>query len=182
MLPLADGFGSSADEFATELGLFATIVLGVMAVRRIRRGDRPRVRLAGWLLLSASLATAAAAVTLPSRYLRPRIAKIRPVSTATLEILSPLPGQVVHRPVMEVDLRLSGGRIVRRATTRLRPDEGHVHVSIDGNLTSMTFGLRQRTDIKGLARGAHLLQAEFVAADHGPFNPRVRSVVTFRVE
>jgi len=29
--------------------------------------------------------------------------------------------------------------------------------------------------------GRHLLQAEFVAADHGPFDPRVRTSVAFQV-
>ncbi|HEY3208529.1 MAG TPA: hypothetical protein VGL18_01855 [Actinomycetota bacterium] len=29
--------------------------------------------------------------------------------------------------------------------------------------------------------GRHVLEAEFVAADHGPFNPRVRTSVAFRV-
>ena len=36
----------------------------------------------------------------------------------------------------------------------------------------MTYGLVQLVDIRGLAPGEHTLEAEFVAADHGPFDPR----------
>ena len=44
---------------------------------------------------------------------------------------------------------------------------------------SILAGLAQ--DIKNLKRGTHLLTAEFVAVDHGIFNPRVIQTVTFRV-
>jgi hypothetical protein len=43
----------------------------------------------------------------------------------------------------------------------------------------MTFGLVQELDVRSLAPGPHTLTAEFVAADHGPFDPRVIASVTF---
>jgi hypothetical protein len=43
----------------------------------------------------------------------------------------------------------------------------------------MTYGPVQRIVISNLAPGPHVLHAEFVAADHGPFNPPVRTTVTF---
>jgi hypothetical protein len=61
----------------------------------------------------------------------------------------------------------------------LTSDEGHVHVSVDGRIISQTFSLSQKIDAP--KRGSHLLQAEFVAKDHGPFIPRVLSTVTFTV-
>jgi len=43
----------------------------------------------------------------------------------------------------------------------------------------MTYGLDQEVDV---AKGAHLLQAEYVANDHFPFNPRVIVVSTIVVQ
>jgi hypothetical protein len=43
----------------------------------------------------------------------------------------------------------------------------------------MTYGKEQRVPIGYLEPGPHVLQAEFVAADHGPFNPRVTAITQF---
>ena len=44
----------------------------------------------------------------------------------------------------------------------------------------MTYGPLQSLDLRGVSPGLHTLTAEFVAADHGPFNPRVIATTTFR--
>jgi hypothetical protein len=44
---------------------------------------------------------------------------------------------------------------------------------------SMTYGTVQRVVVANLAPGPHVLGAEFVAVDHGPFNPPVTASVTF---
>ena len=111
--------------------------------------------------------------------LRPRPATIRPASTATLQILNPTEGQVVPGELLRVRLSLQGGRIVDAASTTLTPNAGHIHVSIDGRLVSMTYGVTQLVEVGQLAHGEHTLTAEFVAADHGPFVPRVIATVTF---
>ena len=36
--------------------------------------------------------------------------------------------------------------------------------------------------IPDVAPGHHVVQVEFVATDHGPFNPRVIAVVSFEVK
>jgi hypothetical protein len=46
----------------------------------------------------------------------------------------------------------------------------------------MTYGLVQLVDIRGLAPGEHMLEAEFVAADHAPFDPPVTARATFTIE
>lgn len=100
----------------------------------------------------------------------------RPRSTASLAIASPAPGSEVTGPTLRVTLRLTGGEIVPQTSTNLTPDKGHVHLSLDGKVISMSYGVEQDVPV---TPGPHLLQAEFVATDHFPFNPRVISVATF---
>ncbi len=100
----------------------------------------------------------------------------RPRSTASLAILTPAPGSEVTGPTLRVKLRLTGGEIVPQTSTNLTPDKGHVHLSLDGKVISMIYGVEQDVPV---AAGPHLLQAEFVAMDHFPFNPRVTTVATF---
>ena len=76
-------------------------------------------------------------------------------------------------------MTLPGGHIINTSTTTLTPDTGHIHLSLDGKLVSMTYGLVQVVDISGLSPGPHTLGAEFVAADHAPFDPRVVATVQF---
>ena len=107
-------------------------------------------------------------------------AMARPTSTATLEIVDPVDDAVVSGDSVEVVFALEGGTLIDLAETEVRPDEGHLHVTVDGALVSMTGGLRQ--ELGHLAPGPHLLKAEYVAADHAPFEPRVLAAVAFTVE
>jgi hypothetical protein len=104
----------------------------------------------------------------------------RPTSTATLRIARPRDDAVVRDDEVDVMFDLDGGSLVDLTTTAVRPDEGHLHVTLDGALVSMTGGLRQT--LQGLTPGPHLLKAEFVASDHAPFEPRVVAAVAFTVE
>jgi len=94
----------------------------------------------------------------------------RPASTATLTIVSPTPNESVTGPNVHVVIGLEGATIVSATTTDIRPDQGHIHLYVDNNLVSMNYGTTQ--DLPA-APGTHILHAEFVAADHVPFNPRV---------
>lgn len=103
----------------------------------------------------------------------------RPASTGKVTILSPTPGEVVHGTVLHVRLQLTGAHLVPTASANITPDTGHIHVSIDGKIKSLLAGLTYNAT--GLTPGLHLLTIEFVAADHGPFNPRVIVRQTFTV-
>lgn len=103
----------------------------------------------------------------------------RPSSTATLAIVSPRNGAVVTGTSVDLRVRLEGAKIVAQTTQRIEPDEGHLHVVLDGALISMTEGTEQT--IPDLTTGLHRIQVEFVASDHVPFDPRVVSVVSFEV-
>ena len=104
----------------------------------------------------------------------------RPRSTAKLTILSPHNGQTIHGRAQELRLGLTGARIVPQTTTRIRPDQGHVHLLVDGRLVAMNYGLNER--LPTLTPGQHVVQVEFVASDHLPFDPRVLAQAAFQVQ
>jgi hypothetical protein len=109
----------------------------------------------------------------------PPTAQARPSSDATLAILEPQPGDMVPGGDVTVRLELDGGRITEQVTTNLRPDEGHIHLKLDGRTITLLGSLDEV--VPDVPAGQHVLEAEFVAADHGPFDPRVLSTVTFTV-
>jgi hypothetical protein len=127
----------------------------------------------GLAILGAALLLAACsgqpAATEPS--LPPSLGP-RPSSPATVEIVQPTSGQTVTGQTVHVVLRLNGATIVPQTSTAIRPDEGHVHLYVNGVLVSMNYGLEQDLPIQP---GSTVLKAEFVAADHAPFSPRVWS-------
>jgi len=101
-------------------------------------------------------------------------------SPAVVAIVSPTQGQVVTGTSVHIVLSLKNAQIVPATTTNVRPDQGHVHLYVDNVLVSMNYGLEQDLPVKP---GTYQLKAEFVAADHVPFDPRVwSSVVLFTVQ
>ncbi len=103
----------------------------------------------------------------------------RPSSPATVEIVEPANGATVVGTSVHVALKLTGAKIVDATTTNIRPDEGHVHLYLNGLVVSMNYGLEQDLPV---TPGTYVFRAEFVAADHAPFNPRVESAeVVFTV-
>lgn len=99
-------------------------------------------------------------------------------STATLAFREPADGATLPGEEARVLLRLDGGRVVD-VTTPVTPDTGHIHLSIDGTLVSMTYGTVQVVDLRPYGPGTHTLLAEFVAADHRSFAPPVTAALTF---
>jgi hypothetical protein len=94
-------------------------------------------------------------------------------------IVSPNDGATIHGSTVHVRVRLTGGTIVPLTTKALTPNQGHLHITLDDTLVSMTGDTSQTlTDV---APGQHLLTVEFVATDHLPFEPRVLDEVSFRV-
>jgi len=104
----------------------------------------------------------------------------RPTSTAELTIASPENGDRLAGDTAQLEIDLKGAEVVDQTSTDLRPDEGHLHVTLDGKLVSMTSGTSQL--LADLTAGEHLIQVEFVANDHAPFDPRVLAAVTFEVK
>lgn len=94
--------------------------------------------------------------------------------------MAPQPGQSVSATDATVRLELTGARIIPQASTNLRPDEGHIHLKLDGKIITLLGTLEEK--LPPLSPGPHLLEVEFVAADHSPFNPRVIETVTFNAQ
>ncbi|MEO8476690.1 MAG: hypothetical protein ABI572_06520 [Actinomycetota bacterium] len=138
----------------------------------------PRAGAFGLLGVAGVLTVGAAFV--PRAILGPgRAAAPRPSSTANVRIAGPADGAMVRGAELTVVLEISGGRVIEGATAVDAGDAGHIHVSIDGTLLSMTYGLEQTIPIGDLTEGPHTIEAEYVAADHGPFAPRVLDTSAF---
>jgi hypothetical protein len=170
------------DEFAAELLVGLGIAAGYIGLRRVRaKAPRTMPRWVGWVLLGASPLVLASAVVVPTVLMKPKPpSAIRPTSSAVVSFASPSEGQHVFGDVLDVTIRLQGGKVTNTSSTTLSPDAGHLHLYVDGSLVSMAYGsLIQELPISGLAPGEHRLKVEFVAADHGPFNPPVRAFVDF---
>jgi hypothetical protein len=180
---IADGAGGPLDQGVVTYLLIGAFLVGWVAWWRLRgRGFRAVPRSVAWSLAGLAAILVVLALVLPP-IIRPTVTT-RPASTARLAILSPTGGQAFHGTVadpakIDVRLSLSGARIITTTSTRLRPDEGHIHITIDGALVSMTYGLDQVVES---IPGSHVMTVEFVALDHGPFDPRVLAHVAFVVE
>jgi hypothetical protein len=103
----------------------------------------------------------------------------RPSTPATLQIVSPAPNARTGTTV-DVHLRLDNAHVVPASQVggEIRPDQGHIHLSLDGQLVAMPSRLIAR--LPRLSPGAHTVEAEYVATDHVAFANRVVAAVTFR--
>lgn len=104
----------------------------------------------------------------------------RPTSTGQLAIVSPRPAETFQGDpaTVSVLLSLNGATIVPVTTIHVVPNQGHIHLYLDGSLVTMT-GLEASVPVRP---GTHTLRAGFVASDHGPFRPPVTAEVTFEVQ
>src|SRR5215212_44151 len=138
---------------------------------RDRRRGGSLVLAAALVLLVAALAGCSGAEPQPADTTGTTLGA-RPSSPAQLSIRSPRNGQAVKGN--------AGTRIVDATTTRIRPDQGHVHVTVDGRLVAMNYNLDGK--LPTLSPGTHVVRVEFVAADHLPFDPRVFTQSAFQTQ
>jgi hypothetical protein len=149
---------------------------------------RPRKRLASGAMRRTTFITALLALSLVAAACTggkdgpspttPTAPVSRPSSTAKLRILSPTEGQTITGKTVTVVVSLTGAKIVKPVSTVLKPNEGHIHVSLDNALVTMTASLKT---VLPVTPGHHVIEVDFVANDHGPFDPPVVAVVTIDV-
>lgn len=96
-----------------------------------------------------------------------------------ISITAPADGATVSsdRPVA-IEVNVRGGELVQ-ATSSDNPRAGHLHIYVDGDLTSMVSRSRAKVD---LGAGMHTIQAEFTTADHRSFDPPVTDSITVTAE
>ncbi|MGH9009757.1 MAG: hypothetical protein ACRDYF_07920 [Acidimicrobiia bacterium] len=102
----------------------------------------------------------------------------RPTTSARIQIVAPTPNQETG-PDVTVQVKLIGAKEVPQVDGPLKPDEGHIHISLDGAVVAMAYGDSQT--LKALTPGQHSVQVDFVAVDHVPFKNRVTAAVLFTV-
>ena len=106
-----------------------------------------------------------------------------PASPVRIQIAQPMPNQVTG-PNTTLVVNLIGGKVVPATQTTVKgalpTDEGHIHVSLDGQLVNMAYSTTQ--DLTNMKPGQHTLTAEFVAVDHLPFKNRPTAAVIFTVQ
>ena len=168
-----------APEFASTGLVGAGVVLGWVGLSRIRGRGFPRIPAWGaFAMLTAAPLALVGSVVVPA-LVWPTPSGPRPTSSATIAFAEPAPEQIVTGSMLDVRVQVENGRIVDATSSDVTPDTGHIHVFLDGALLSMTSEREQEIDIADLLPGVHRLQAEFVAADHAPFDPPVITAVTF---
>lgn len=97
-----------------------------------------------------------------------------------IAILSPAPGEVIHGDAVHVVLSIVGGQIVPHASAHISPTTGIVHLFLNGQLSDIIYSTQANVPVSG--PGTYTISAEFVAADHFPFDPRdVTPSVSFTV-
>jgi hypothetical protein len=140
--------------------------------------DRRRWRLCGALLgMAVTLAACGGGSSAAQTTTAPQA---RPSSTGHLALVSPTQGEVFTTPTIPVKVTLTGAKIVPITSTNLKPNEGHMHLSLDNKLISMNY--QADTVIHDVTPGTHVVRVEFVATDHAPFDPRVFVEVTITVQ
>jgi hypothetical protein len=124
--------------------------------------------------------TATTAPSPSSDLVAPTPAGSRPSSPAVLTFVSPTDNQVVTGSTLQVVLSLKNATIVPATTTNISPTTGHVHLYVDNALVSMNYQLSQDLPVHP---GTYVMYAEFVAADHAPFDPRIKTpMIIFTVQ
>jgi len=121
------------------------------------------------IALALALAACGSGSPKPKTSVTPTTGRLR--STGVLTIVSPQPLQTVPTSGVTVKIKLEGATIVPAGSTTNRPDQGHVHLSVDAHVITIYGGLEVATG--PLTRGDHLIQVEFVETSHAPFEPRV---------
>jgi hypothetical protein len=102
----------------------------------------------------------------------------RPTTPAQLEIIEPTANQQTGANLI-AQFKLTGAKFAAQTTTDVKPDEGYIHVSVDDKQVAIVD--TTEVPLYALAPGPHVLQAEFVASDHAPFQNRAVASVSFTV-
>lgn len=179
--PVTGGEASGLQIAITVAGTIIT--LAGVAGALIATGDSSRFKGNRTLLRRGGLTMALIGFVVfmfgPDLFEPPELPCERPATEASVEIVKPTQNATLDSSDVELEIDLQGGRIGSLASVVNRPGEGHLHISIDGQLATMDGAPQQVIQVDP---GRHELEVEFVANDHAPFCKRVSDRVRFTVE
>jgi hypothetical protein len=176
---------SGADETMSLVMLFAGIWVGWIGWSRLRGTGFPRLPHWGaWALIGVAATLVITATFVPRMIVGPAVPTAvagapRPSSPAELAFVDPKPSAKESGDDMTVQMSLQNATLTPLTTTAITPYTGHIHLSLDGTLISMSGDTLQVIDLRNVSPGHHTLTADFVAADHLPFDPPVTTSVIF---
>ncbi len=101
----------------------------------------------------------------------------RPSSPAHIWFISPTANETVTGPVLHIDVGISGAQLTTSTSTNITPTLGHIHLYTNNSLTYMNY--KPTLDLPVAPGVTYAIYAEFVATDHFPFNPRVKTPTIF---
>jgi hypothetical protein len=175
----------AADESVAVAMVVAGAWIGWIGLTRLRGRGFARVPAPAAVgMLVAAGALVIGSVTLPRIWFGPTPVATGPriASSAALSFVEPSEGVTVRGDEIRVVLDLTGGTVLLQEGRPVTPDTGHIHLSVDGTLVSMTYGTTQIVDMRAFGPGSHTIEAAFVAADHLPFDPPVVASTTVQRE
>ncbi|MEX2586527.1 MAG: hypothetical protein WD602_00845 [Actinomycetota bacterium] len=178
--PLTGGPSTPQQLWVTIVGAVVTLVGVAMAL--MSSGDSKLVAANRKVFRNGGLAVAAVGLLgflVAPDLIGPSGCAERPMTGAELTILSPSEGETFDTTEVPVTLEVQGGEIVSIASTENVEGEGHIHISLDGRLTSMLGEAEQTITVEP---GEHDLEVEYVANDHAPFCSRIVDRARFSVE
>ena len=131
---------------------------------------------AGITLLGGCGSAASATAPPPTATPSPVLAN-RPSSPAHIWFISPTANETVTGPVLHIDVGISGAQLTTSTSTNITPTLGHIHLYTNNSLTYMNY--KPTLDLPVAPGVTYAIYAEFVATDHFPFNPRVKTPTIF---
>lgn len=100
-------------------------------------------------------------------------------ANVSVSIAKPSKGATVPANVpVDIEAEIAGETLTDE-TTGTDPTKGHIHIFVDGELSSMPSKLVTPVELE---TGAHEITVEFVAADHSQFEPRILDTVEVTAE
>ena len=82
---------------------------------------------------------------------------------------------------LQLQVELDGGELVQESGGT-DPTKGHLHIYVDGALTTMPSVVNPPVSGDLLGEGEHEITVEFTRADHRSFDPRVTAEITVVAE
>src|SRR5262249_7754385 len=151
--------------------LFAGIWVGWIGWSRLRGTGFPRLPHWGaWAAIGVAATLVITATFVPRMIVGTGIPTAapgapRPSSPAKLTCLDRKAGAKESGDDMTVRMDLQNAPLTPVTSTNITSDTGHIHLSMDGSLISMSGDTLQVIDLRNVAPGQHSLTADFVAAD-----------------